>query len=93
MSEKRHEDELAKWLKAHGHGSERLVLPGKRGFPDRTVWLADGRTAYVEMKKPGVGRLSIHQKRWKDKLQKLNQPWAACWSAEEAIEFVEGLLQ
>jgi len=91
MNEHEHEAEFAKWLKKHGHDSERLLLPNVRGFPDRTVWLANGQTIYVEMKKPG-GRLTIHQKRWKDRLECTKQTWASCWSSDEAIELVEGIL-
>jgi hypothetical protein len=89
--EKQHESRFAKWLTDNGHDSERLQLKGQRGFPDRIVWLSDGTTCYVELKRPG-GRLSIHQQRWKDRLGKTGQRWDVCYTAEEAIEFVEGLL-
>ena len=91
MSERDEENEFAAWLKANGHDSARLQLPGQRGWPDRIVWLSDGRTIYVEMKKPG-GKLSLHQEKWRDRLQETNQNWAACWSAEEAIAFIKDLL-
>jgi hypothetical protein len=91
VTEKEHEDEFARWLTDNGHDSERLSMDGCRGYPDRTVWLSTGQTVYVEMKKCG-GRLSLHQKRWRARLEKTNQKWYECWSSDEAIEYMEELL-
>jgi len=91
MTEDEIEEEFADWLKSEGHDSERLATKHTRGFPDLTVWLSNGKTLYVEMKRPG-GHLSIHQKRWMRRLRESRQPWAACWSLESAQAFVRSYL-
>lgn len=92
MTESEHEAEFAKWLKRNGYDSERLAPKTVRGFPDRTVWLPNGLTIYVEMKRAG-GRLSIHQKRWKKRLEDAGQIYEDCWSADEAINTVKYYLK
>ena len=49
-------------VKARGYKAEKLERASERGFPDRTVFLPNGRTLFVEFKKPGGGTVSPQQR-------------------------------
>lgn len=83
------EDKIIAYAKSLGGRCEKLILATKRGFPDRTIFLPNGKVLFMEVKKPD-GVVSPHQARWLKRLEKLNIPATAVWSFEEAKEFIDG---
>jgi hypothetical protein len=65
-----------------------------KGIPDRLCILPtlDGRAriAFVELKRPLGGRLSVAQKWWKLRLTALGCEWYLICTAEQARAFVRG---
>ena len=55
---------------------------GRRGFPDRAVFLPNGALWLVELKAP-KGRLSEHQKLFAEDMRRLKQPYACFWTVEQ----------
>ena len=60
------ERELARRVHALGGRCEKVTVIGSRGFFDRIVVLPDGRIWFVELKRPRGGKLSEHQKQYRD---------------------------
>lgn len=58
MTEKYLEQKLVKLTKRRGGLIFKFVSPGRVGVPDRIIIFPEGRIGFVEVKKPGVGRLS-----------------------------------
>ena len=50
-------------IKSKGGLCLKWVSPGYTGVPDRIAILPGGRILFIEVKKPGTGRLSPRQKR------------------------------
>lgn len=61
------------------------------GMPDRIVMLPGGRMAWVEMKKPKGGTLSVIQKHRHRKLRSLGQVVYVCWTKAEADRIVRDM--
>lgn len=89
MLESEIENQIVRYVKSLGGRCEKLVLASKRGFPDRTCFLPNGKVIFIEVKKPG-GETSPHQDRWISRLEKLSIPVTAVWSFEEAKDFIDG---
>lgn len=66
MLEREIEAALGKAVKAVGGLCWKFVSPGLSGVPDRIVLLADGRTVYVELKKPGEQPRPLQLKRHRE---------------------------
>lgn len=62
MTEKQLEQKLIKAAKARGGEAYKFTSPGHNGVPDRIVILPEGKIGFVEVKRPGVGRLTALQK-------------------------------
>lgn len=60
-------DEIA----ARGGMALKLVIPGVRGFPDRTVLMPGRRAWFAEFKRLKTGRVSAQQDEWARKLRAL----------------------
>lgn len=63
---------------------------GRRGYPDRLVIRPDGLHVWVEFKRPG-GRLSENQKACIELLEEHGCFVTVSFSAEDALNFVEGI--
>lgn len=57
MTEKQLEQRLVKAVKDRGGVAYKFVSPGQDGVPDRLIVLPGGKVGFVEVKKPGKGRL------------------------------------
>ena len=62
------------------------------GFPDLEVFLGNGKSLYVEMKRKKSGVVSEAQKKWIDWLNDNGYSAKVCKGADEAIEYVKGFL-
>lgn len=49
----------------------KLMIPGVRGFPDRTLLLPGGRVAFAEFKRLRTGKVSAQQREWAKTLERL----------------------
>jgi hypothetical protein len=56
--------------------------PTQRGVADRIACLPDGKTWFVELKRPG-GRLSPLQELFAQEMARLGQNYACLWSKED----------
>ena len=68
-------------LKLTNNTSQAIDIPGEdcfrfpvRGCPDRTCLFPNGQIAFVELKRPGKGKASPHQKTWRRSLNYLGHP-------------------
>lgn len=66
MNEKQLERKCCQWAESQGWLALKLVSPNNRGVPDR-MFLLNGKTVFVEFKKPG-GKIRSEQRRWIEKL-------------------------
>lgn len=48
----------------------KLLIPGVRGFPDRTILMPGAKAWFAEFKRIRTGRVSTQQKRWAERLAK-----------------------
>ena len=62
------------------------------GFVDLEVFLGNGKSLYVEMKRKKGGVVSDAQKKWIDWLNDNGYSAKVCKGADEAIEYVKGFL-
>jgi len=60
------ERELAQRVRDRGGRCEKVTVLGSRGFFDRLILLPGGRVIFAELKRPRGGRLSAHQKMYRD---------------------------
>lgn len=47
----------------------KLLIPGVRGFPDRTILLPGAQVIFAEFKRLKTGRVSTQQNRWAERLR------------------------
>ena len=87
-SEKSIEQAFVKWAESEGYFALKLSIQGRRGFPDRTVFLRDGRVLFLEFKRPG-GKPSLHQLDWIQRLKAYGHRPLIVYSVEEAKQAVE----
>ena len=59
----------------------------RAGVADLCIMLPGGRSAFLELKKPG-GRLSPEQKAFGETCKFLGHPWACAWSVTEALTYL-----
>lgn len=71
MTEKQLEKKLVKAVKDCRGIAYKFVSPGQDGVPDRLVVLPGGKIGFVEVKKPGKGKLRKIQKHQLKKLTAL----------------------
>lgn len=71
MREAAVERKIVDVIKSKGGLCLKWVSPGYTGVPDRIAVLPGGRILFIEVKKPGTGRLSSRQKRVGDLLRAL----------------------
>ncbi|MBR5878473.1 MAG: VRR-NUC domain-containing protein [Akkermansia sp.] len=69
--EKEVESALVRMVNRHGGMCLKLGSTGQSGIPDRLILLPDGRTMFVELKRPEGGKISKLQLWWARRLQSL----------------------
>ena len=69
----------------------KLVLLGKRGFPDRTIFCPGGRILFIEMKRKG-NKASGPQRHFKKLLIKLGFQWNLCYNFKEARDVLDNFI-
>lgn len=74
MREQDLEKNLTKAVHARGGLAWKFVSPGTVGVPDRIVILPKGHIAFIELKKPGTGKLTKIQAWRHHQLKKLSAP-------------------
>jgi hypothetical protein len=63
-----------------------------KGFPDLEVFIGNGKSLYIEMKRKKGGVVSEEQKKWVDWLNNNGYSAKVCHGADEAIEYVKGFI-
>jgi hypothetical protein len=63
-----------------------------KGFPDLEVFIGNGKSLYIEMKRKKGGVVSEEQKKWIDWLNDNGYSAKVCHGADEAIEYVKGFI-
>lgn len=71
MREASIERKIVNAIKSKGGLCLKWVSPGFTGVPDRIAILPRGKILFIEVKKPGTGRLAERQKRVADLLRQL----------------------
>lgn len=91
MLEKQVEAKLVRELKKLGIKHIKLSAIGRRGLPDRQIFLPSGQALFIELKSPGRrDNLSPNQKLEIDALKALGFPVLVSCSAEECLEWING---
>lgn len=85
--ETRIEQAFVRWCRERSIPCLKLKAEGVVGFPDRSVFLPNGRIVFIEFKTP-TGVLSEHQKRFADAMAKLDFEYFVCRSKEDAINVI-----
>jgi hypothetical protein len=88
------EDVIDKWHLKHwrnqvfsGRVKNGWLNTGTPGLPDRSVMLWDGKTLYIEVKRPGK-ELSIDQIDFRDHCKKIKAPWMLAESADDVHRYL-----
>lgn len=90
MTEKQLEQKLIRAVKVTGGLCLKFTSPGTAGVPDRIIILPNGNVGFVEVKKPGAGRLSKLQAYWRDYLRDgFNIPAFVLDNPEQIDEILE----
>lgn len=63
-----------------------------KGFPDLEVFIGNGKSLYIEMKRKKGGVVSEEQKKWINWLNDNGYSAKVCHGADEAIEYVKGFI-
>lgn len=63
-----------------------------KGFPDLEVFIGNGKSLYIEMKRKKGGVVSEEQKKWIDWLNDNGYSAKVCHGADEAIEYVREVI-
>ena len=90
MTERQLEQYLCKNILHIGGLCIKLEAQGIKGWPDRTI-LMDGKTYFVEVKKPEGGVVSHQQRYWLKELPKRGYDARIIRTKEEADAFVTEL--
>lgn len=72
MREQDLEKNLTKAVHARGGLAWKLTSPGTTGVPDRIIILPGGHVAFIELKKPGTGKLTKIQAHRQAQLKQLD---------------------
>lgn len=72
MRERDIEQHLVERVKVLGGEVRKVKWVGRRGAPDRVVWLADGREIWVELKAPGAPP-EPHQAREHERMRRMGR--------------------
>lgn len=83
--EKQIEGKVVKWAREHGILTRKMNGDGYRGWPDRLFVLRNGKTLWIEFKRPG-GKESELQKVMLDNLRELGHEAHVYSDAVKAIE-------
>ena len=86
--EKNIEDEVVKWCDNQGWLCLKVLIKGRRGFPDRLIVAPHGIVAFLELK-TSKGTLSIHQIEQYGSIYNLGHRVGVCYSTVDAVEFLE----
>ena len=95
MTEKKLEEKLVQAVKSRGGIAYKFTSPGRVGVPDRLVVLPGNKIGFVEVKKPGKGKLSKIQRK---ELKKLSALGCYCYvldnpsDIERIICDIEGIV-
>ena len=90
MTESQIEEHLVAYAQSKGCMVEKLVMLGKRGWPDRTIIGPYGNVGFVEVKRPG-GRLSAQQIKVMEALNLRGAFAYAADSVEEVEQIVDAI--
>ena len=89
MLERDVERRLVARLKKAGIKHIKLTSPGRRGLPDRQVFLPGGKSLFIELKAPGrLDNLSANQEKEISELQALGFPVLVSSDAEECMKWI-----
>lgn len=91
--EVRTENAFVRHVKRRGLEALKLRIDGQNGFPDRTVFLGDGRVFYIEFKRTAADSLRPAQRKWKTRLEGLGFTVLVTHSLATAIEEFEKWLK
>jgi hypothetical protein len=75
------------WCKRNGYRTKALRIPGETGFPDRTVFLGEGRLLFLFI---GTEQLKPAQQNWREYLSLNGYSVFSVASMAEAIEAIRG---
>lgn len=90
MLEKDVERRLVAQLKKLGIKHIKLSAVGRRGLPDRQIFLSNGRALFIELKSPDrLNNLSEGQKKEIEELRTLGFPVLVSCNAMECIEWIQ----
>jgi len=88
--EKTDEKKVINYAKEKGHWALKLSILGERGFPDISIFTNKGRVFFVEMKRRGCKKkLTINQKKKRNKLQSLGFSYYVCDTFNEAKSIID----
>lgn len=94
MLERDVERRLVARLKKAGIKHIKLTSPGRRGLPDRQIFLQNGRALFIELKAPGrLDNLSTNQEKEISELQALGFPVLISSDAEECMKWILGFVK
>lgn len=88
MTEKELEQKLVKVVKDNGGVCLKFTSPGTAGVPDRLILFQNAKAGFVEVKKPGKGKLSALQRHWLKRLMGYGFPVFVLDDPEEIQEIV-----
>ena len=79
------ENEFVKMVEANPNWhTEKFEFKGRRGAPDRIVFIHPGKVVFIEFKRSKSYKASPHQKFFADKMKKLGFGWFLASSAVDA---------
>ena len=85
------EKHLRDEVKKRGGMCPKFTDTGRRGAPDRLVLLPGHPTYFVELKRPRIGHLAVHQKRYHADIRAAGQSVIVLDSIEAVDAFLKAL--
>lgn len=61
------------------------------GFPDYIIYLKNGLTLHLELKKKKGGSLSPNQRKWRDFLQAFGAEWYKANGRDDAVDHIQSI--
>ncbi len=92
MLEKEIEAAVVKHIEGYGGRALKLRIDGLNGFPDRTVFLPNGKCLFIEFKTP-EGNVRPAQRKYITTLESLRQDVHIIRSVESGIELIESYMR